>query len=159
MNKAYLLTGGNIGDRYLFLQQAKEEIAHYCGNLLQSSSLYETAAWGKTDQAYFLNQVLLIDTSLTADELMKTILTIEESMGRIREEKNGPRNIDIDILFFNHDIIYGPSLIIPHPQMQNRRFVLEPLNEIAADFMHPVLLKSVHQLLKECNDKLSVKKI
>jgi 2-amino-4-hydroxy-6-hydroxymethyldihydropteridine diphosphokinase len=159
MNKAYLLTGGNKGDRRGFLQQAKEQVTLHCGRILKESSLYQTAAWGKTDQDDFLNQVLLVETLLTPQQLMNTILDIEEKMGRVREEKYGPRFIDIDILFFNDEIIDEPALIIPHPQIQNRRFVLEPLNEIAAEFVHPSLHKKIHRLLLECPDKLDVKKI
>ncbi|MBS1934766.1 MAG: 2-amino-4-hydroxy-6-hydroxymethyldihydropteridine diphosphokinase [Bacteroidetes bacterium] len=159
MNKTFLLTGGNKDDRRGFLQHAKNEIGLHCGKILQESSLYETAAWGKTDQDDFLNQVLLVETSLTAHALMKTILNIEERMGRVREEKYGPRFIDIDILFFNDDIVHEQALIIPHPQIQYRRFVLEPLNEIAGNFVHPVLQKNIHTLLEECVDKLDVKKI
>ena len=159
MNNAYLLTGGNKGDRRRFLLEAKKEIKSHCGSILQQSALYETAAWGKTDQEDFLNQVFLVETKLGAHALMQVILQIEERMGRLRTEKYGPRTIDIDILFFNHQTIHEPSLIIPHPQIQNRRFVLEPMNEIAPEFIHPVFQKPIHQLLLECKDESGVKKI
>jgi len=159
MNKAYLLTGGNEGDRYLNMQQARTNIEHICGQVLQVSSLYETAPWGKTDQADFLNQVLLIETTWTPWELLKVILQIEEKGGRIRKEKNAPRTIDIDILFYDHLIIDEPGLSIPHPRIAERRFVLEPLNEISPGYEHPVLHKTIHQLLLECTDELAVKKI
>jgi len=159
MNKAYLLTGGNEGDRYLNMQQARTNIEHICGQLLQVSSLYETAPWGKTDQADFLNQVLLIETNLSPQALLKAIFSIEEKGGRIRTVKNAPRTIDIDILFYNRLILELPGLSIPHPQIVDRRFVLEPLNEISPEFVHPVLEKTVHQLLLECKDELVVKKI
>src|ERR1700688_739345 len=120
MNKAYLLTGGNMGDRTGRLQEAKKNIAAYCGSILMESSLYETAAWGKTDQPDFLNQVLYIQTSMSAAALMNEILLIEEKMGRTRTEKYGSRTIDIDILFYNDDIIRDPGLIIPHAEIQNR---------------------------------------
>jgi 2-amino-4-hydroxy-6-hydroxymethyldihydropteridine diphosphokinase len=158
-NKAYLLTGGNMGNRTGYLHDASENISSSCGEILKKSSLYETAAWGKTNQPNFFNQVLLIETVLTAVELMKKILWIEEKMGRIRNEKYGARIIDIDILFFNDEIINSPQLIIPHPEIQNRRFALAPMNEIAAKFIHPILLKNISTLLKECGDKLDVKKI
>ena len=90
---------------------------------------------------------------------MLAILAIEKKMGRIRTLKNAPRIIDIDILFFNKEIIAQPNLVIPHPQIQNRRFVLIPLNELSANFIHPVLQKTIHQLLRVCPDKLAVKKI
>jgi 2-amino-4-hydroxy-6-hydroxymethyldihydropteridine diphosphokinase len=159
MNKAYLLTGGNEGDRYLNMQQARTNIEHICGQLLQVSSLYETAPWGKTDQADFLNQVLLIETKCNPRELLKAILQIEEKGGRIRTEKNAPRTIDIDILFYDRLIIDEPGLSIPHPRIADRRFVLEPLDEISPEFVHPVLYKTIHQLLLECTDELAVKKI
>jgi 2-amino-4-hydroxy-6-hydroxymethyldihydropteridine diphosphokinase len=159
MNKAYLLTGGNEGDRYLNMQQARTNIEHICGQLLQVSSLYETAPWGKPDQADFLNQVLLIETKWSPRELLKAILQIEEKGGRIRTVKNAPRTIDIDILFYDQLIIEEPGLSIPHPRIADRRFVLEPLNEISPGFEHPVLHKTIHQLLLECTDELAVKKI
>ncbi|HEY2647995.1 MAG TPA: 2-amino-4-hydroxy-6-hydroxymethyldihydropteridine diphosphokinase [Puia sp.] len=159
MNKAYLLTGGNEGDRYRNMQQARTNIEHICGQLLQVSSLYETAPWGKTDQADFLNQVLLIDTKWNPRELLKAILQIEEKGGRVRTLKNAPRSIDIDILFYNHLVIEETGLSIPHPRIAERRFVLEPMNEISPRFEHPVLHKTIHQLLLECTDELAVKKI
>ncbi|HEX3080713.1 MAG TPA: 2-amino-4-hydroxy-6-hydroxymethyldihydropteridine diphosphokinase [Puia sp.] len=159
MNKAYLLTGGNEGDRYLNMQQARTNIEHICGRLLQVSSLYETAPWGKTDQADFLNQVLLIETKHRPGELLKALLQIEEQGGRIRTVKNAPRTIDIDILFYGHLVIDVPGLTIPHPRIADRRFVLEPLNEISPEYEHPVLHKTIHQLLLECTDELAVKKI
>ncbi len=159
MNKAYLLIGGNIGDRNKNLNEAIDFIARECGSVTKSSSIYETAAWGKTDQPDFLNQCLLIQTSLTAPDLMKQILRIEEKMGRKRKEKNDPRIIDIDILFFNAEVLQTDFLTLPHPQLQNRRFVLVPLTEIAPMLVHPVLKKTITTLLKECPDKLEVKKL
>lgn len=157
-NRAYLLTGGNIGNRAGYLEDAAKYISEFCGKILKKSSLYETEAWGKTNQANFFNQAILIETTFTADELMKKILLIEENLGRIRNDKYGARTIDIDILFFNDEIINEPKLIIPHPEIQNRRFALAPMNEIAPEFIHPVLLKNISELLKECADKLDVKK-
>lgn len=158
MTEVYLLTGGNIGNRLQFLSNAKEQIKKRCGSILKESSVYETSAWGKEDQGAFLNQVLKIKTTLYPEQLLKTILEIEENLGRKRELKYGPRTIDIDILFFNDDIINQPSLKIPHPQMQKRRFVLVPLNEVAPGKVHPVVLKTVSQLLAECPDPLAVNK-
>jgi 2-amino-4-hydroxy-6-hydroxymethyldihydropteridine diphosphokinase len=136
----------------------KKLISQYCGPIIKSSLLYETAAWGKTDQPPFLNQALEIETELNAKQLMRRILKIEKMMGRERNEKYGPRTIDIDILLFNEEQYDYPFLKIPHPEMQNRRFALIPLAEIAAGLQHPVLKKTISQLLKECPDKLEVKK-
>ena len=158
MNKAYLLIGGNIGDRELNLTRAKEYIVQKCGELSAQSSIYQTAAWGLEDQEPFLNQVLLIETIFDPYQLLKEILAIEELLGRKRDVKYGPRIIDIDILLFDDEIISTKGLTVPHPQMQNRRFVLEPLAEIAGSFFHPVLKKSIVQLLEECPDKLAVQK-
>jgi 2-amino-4-hydroxy-6-hydroxymethyldihydropteridine diphosphokinase len=157
-NRAYLLTGGNMGNRAGYLHDASVNISSSCGEILKKSAMYETAAWGKTDQPNFFNQVLFIETVLSADDLMKQILLTEEKMGRIRNEKYGVRIIDIDILFFNDEIINTPNLIIPHPEIQNRRFALAPMNEIAPEFIHPIFLKNISTLLKECGDKLDVKK-
>jgi 2-amino-4-hydroxy-6-hydroxymethyldihydropteridine diphosphokinase len=158
MNYAYLLTGGNLGDRATHLHKAESLLNDQCGILLKKSSLYETAAWGNTDQPAFLNQALAIETKLNAKQLIRRILKIEKIIGRVREEKYGPRIIDIDILLFNNDIIDISFLKIPHPEMQNRKFVLMPLNEIAPGIIHPVLHKSVSELLAECKDELEVKK-
>jgi 2-amino-4-hydroxy-6-hydroxymethyldihydropteridine diphosphokinase len=159
MNKAYLLTGGNQGDRRLHMQQARTNIELICGQVIQDSSIYETAPWGKTDQPDFLNQVLLIETKLDPVTLLELILSIEETGGRTRSEKNAPRTIDIDILFYNDLVLNLPGLSIPHPRIAQRRFVLEPLNEISPDYIHPVLRKTISRLLLECNDELAVKKI
>ena len=159
MNKAYLLTGGNLGDREKNLAFAKEFIQQQCGTIVAASSLYETAAWGNTDQPAFLNQALELDTAFNARQLIRRILKIEKLMGRVRKEKYGPRIIDIDILLFNNEKHNYQFLRLPHSEMQNRRFALLPLAEIAPDIVHPVLNKTITKLLNECEDELDVKKI
>ena len=159
MNSTYLLLGSNMGNSVELLSTAIEQIEKNTGKLMLQSGLYVTAAWGNTSQPDFLNQVIVIDTNLAAAETLQTILSIEKSMGRTRTIKNAPRIIDIDILFFNNEIITCQDLIVPHPEIQNRRFVLTPLYEIAPQMMHPLLNKSIEQLLLLCPDPLAVKKI
>jgi 2-amino-4-hydroxy-6-hydroxymethyldihydropteridine diphosphokinase len=159
MNSAYLITGGNMGQRDEQLAYAARLIEERCGNIIDRSSLYETAAWGKTDQASFLNQALVLETSLNARDLLNEILYIENLMGRDRIEKYGPRIIDIDIILFNHQVIKENGLTIPHPEMSKRRFVLEPLNEVIPAYIHPVYYKTIKELLDQCDDTLPVKKI
>lgn len=159
MNYAYLITGGNIGNARQQLDTAAALLEAHCGPIIDRSAVYETAPWGNPDQENFLNQVLVVETKLNAAEVMKTMVDIERRMGRERREKNGPRVIDIDMLFFNHQIINEPDLTVPHPRLRERRFVLEPLNEVAPAYIHPVFYKTVRQLLDECTDPLAAKKL
>ncbi len=147
-----------MGNSKAQLNKAIGNIEKLIGQVTGKSSLYSTAAWGKTKQPDFLNQVIIVETDLTALQTIQSILNIEKKMGRIRTVKNAPRIIDIDILFFNKEIIDQKELNIPHPQLQNRRFVLVPLNQLSPNLQHPLLKKSVHQLLINCIDKLNVKK-
>ena len=158
MNITYLLLGSNMGNSKASLSTAVIQIEKQIGAVVRQSALYSTAAWGNTQQPGFLNQVIIVETALPAMQTMQTILGIEEKMGRIRTTKNAPRIIDIDILFFNKEIIELNNLLVPHPQIQNRRFVLVPLNELSPNLKHPVLHKTVHQLLINCPDTLNVKK-
>lgn len=159
MNTAFLLIGGNLGNRLQHLAKARSLIHQRCGNIIKTSSLYETAAWGELQQAAFLNQVLMIHTLLSARGLLTCLLTAEQKMGRVRKQKSGPRTIDIDLLFFNDAKIEAPGLEVPHPRLHQRRFVLEPMNEIAPDLVHPVLNKTISQLLGDCKDELAVQKL
>ena len=158
MNIAFLLLGGNLGDREATLAQAREAIG-VLGSISKASSLYETAAWGKTDQPAFLNQALELRTTLSARQLLRRLLKIEKKMGRERLEKYGPRIIDIDILLFNNEVHTYPLLKLPHPELPNRRFALAPLAEIAPDLVHPVLKKTIKEMLEECRDELEVGKL
>ena len=158
MNTAYLLIGGNLGNRKENLSVALTLITKQCGQVSKKSSLYETAAWGNTNQPSFLNQALEIKTSLNARQLIRRVLKVEKEMGRIRKEKLGPRSIDIDILFFNNETHDLQFLRVPHPEIQKRRFGLVPMAEIVPELLHPVLKKTISQLLNECPDELEVKK-
>ena len=158
MNTAYLLMGGNLGNRSGYLQQARKLIQETCGNIAHSSAIYETAAWGMPEQPSFYNQALILETSLRPENLMCQLLHIESLMGRIRKHKMGPRIIDLDILLINELVISSGLLTLPHIDLANRRFALFPLCEIAPSILHPVLQKSIQQLLEECLDVLDVQK-
>lgn len=156
MNKAYLLLGSNEGDRIGWFHKALEILEKTAGNITAKSSLYETAAWGIEEQPDFLNMAVCLETTLEAPTLLRTILETEEILGRHRTVKWGQRTIDIDILFYNQDVITLPQLTIPHPFIQKRRFALVPLNEIAPMYTHPILHKTITTLLNECTDGLEV---
>jgi 2-amino-4-hydroxy-6-hydroxymethyldihydropteridine diphosphokinase len=158
MIDVFLLTGSNLGNRELFMEQAIKHIEADIAPLTAASSLFETQSWGKANAPDYLNQVLRLQTVLPARQLLAKILAIETLMGRRREEKWGSRIIDIDILFYGDDIINEPDLQIPHPELHNRRFTLEPLAEIAPDLVHPVLNKNILQLKLQLIDDLNVKK-
>ena len=158
MNHAYLLLGSNMGDSLHQLQTSIKHIETHIGKVTRRSALYLTAAWGNRKQPDFLNQVIVIGTMLSATETLQNLLSIEKMMGRVRTLKNAPRLIDIDILFFNKQIIKEKELIVPHPEIENRRFVLIPLNELSPNMQHPVHKKTMHRLLSECKDELNVKK-
>lgn len=157
MNKVYLLLGSNLANPLHQLSVARNKISRFA-EIISESSVYQTKAWGKTDQPDFLNQVLLINTEQSPEGTLDHMLVIENSMGRVRSEKNAPRLIDIDILFYNSDIVREKNLSIPHPRIAERRFVLIPLHEIAHDYIHPVSNLSVAELLSECTDPLQVKR-
>lgn len=159
MATIYLLLGSNEGDRTDRLQTAIREIEQHCGVVIKKSSLYETAAWGLEDQPDFLNMVLKVRTHHTPETLLKTIQVIEQKLGRQRKVKWGQRTLDIDILFYGNEIIKTQHLIVPHPYMQERRFTLLPLQEIAPRLIHPILKKTITALLKECKDALEAKKL
>lgn len=158
MNKVYLLIGGNIGDRLANLNAAIDRIEAYCGKIITVSSIFETEAWGLKEQGAFLNQAIYIETKMAALELMEALLEIEIQLGRIRVTPMGPRIIDIDIIYFNDEIINKPLLTIPHPRLAERNFVLMPLVEIAPNYIHPVLKQTNTSLLKECGDSSAVYK-
>lgn len=159
MNLVYLILGGNKGDKLKNLQFAIEQLEKKAGRILKKSDIYVTAAWGNPDQPDFFNQVVCLQTELSAQELLSQLLKIEEELGRIRgHQKWVERTMDIDILFFNDSIIKTDNLTIPHPYIQDRKFVLIPMAELAPEFIHPELNKNIETLLDECKDELEVKK-
>ncbi|KOY87381.1 2-amino-4-hydroxy-6-hydroxymethyldihydropteridine pyrophosphokinase [bacterium 336/3] len=157
MHFAYILLGSNLGNREAQLNIATQAISKL-GSIVKHSSVYETAAWGLENQADFLNQVLVLETELMASLLLENLLHIEKEMGRERLQKWSSRIIDLDILYFDNQVIDIENLKIPHPYLQQRRFTLLPLCEISPDFLHPVLQKTNRELLETCPDTLEVRK-
>lgn len=160
MNQVILLCGSNIGDRenqLLLSQKLLEEQEKI--KILKTSSIYETAPWGDLDQGAFLNQALLIETTIEPEPLLALVKTIELKAGRVNTRKWGPRALDIDILFYNQLILENEALQIPHKEVQNRAFALIPAAEIAGDWKDPRNGNSIAELYTQCEDKLPVIKI
>ena len=155
-NTIYLLLGTNQGNRKAYLNKAKIEIKKLIGNINKISSVYETAAWGITEQPNFLNQVVQCQTELKPENLLKVCQKIENKLDRKRVLRWGQRTMDIDILYYENRIIHTDDLIVPHPEIQNRKFTLIPLAEIAKDFIHPSLKMNQKQLLNICSDTLEI---
>lgn len=156
INQVYLGLGSNLGNRQENLDLACQRISESIGSIVAQSSIYETAAWGLTEQDDFLNQVICVATDYEALDLLAMILAVEQSMGRIREVKWGARIIDIDILYYNDAIIKQDNLTVPHPFIKDRRFVLAPLADVAPDFVHPILQQTNASLLANCADTSDV---
>ena len=150
-----ILLGSNLGDRLANLKQAIAAIASF-SKILQHSNIYQTAAWGNTNQADFLNQAIEIQTNQSAENLMHALLAIETQMGRVRLQKWEPRIIDLDIIFYESAIHTTDFIQIPHPEMQNRAFVLKPLLDLIPNFEHPILKQTITQLWEKCPDQLEV---
>ncbi len=161
-NLAYLSLGSNVGDREAHLRDALARLGA-AGRVVAVSSFYETEPVEFTRQPWFLNGAVGVETSQTPQQLMTTILRIEEEMGRRRLKKKGPRSIDIDILIFvdqiEDTILESKELTIPHPAMHQRRFVLEPLVEIAPDLLHPIFKKTIRELRNALPAGQTVRKI
>jgi 2-amino-4-hydroxy-6-hydroxymethyldihydropteridine diphosphokinase len=150
----YLGVGSNLGARLANLRQALKNFS-----VLQQSSFYETEPVDFLEQPWFINAAVKIDTNLPPNDLLALCQDVENRLGRLRRIPKGPRVIDIDILFYDDVVSSDPFLTLPHPQISNRRFVLEPLNEIAPNLVHPVLRKTIYELLLECKDTSAVRKL
>lgn len=158
-NRVVLSLGGNIGEVQKVFEVASHHLEVKVGELVLSSSFYSTKAWGVENQPDFLNQVLVLETKLSPLEILRYALSIEKELGRVRKEKWHERIIDIDVLFYNDEIINTKELMLPHPFIQERNFILYPLAEIMPDFIHPRLNRTLLNLKNSCKDDLAVVKI
>jgi|SRR5690606_40143241 2-amino-4-hydroxy-6-hydroxymethyldihydropteridine diphosphokinase len=154
--KVFLSLGSNMGNREENLSKAISMLENKDNKVLAMSKVYVTGAWGLTDQPDFLNQAVLMETCLNPRQLLDFLLGIEKNMGRERKQKYGPRNIDLDIIFFDNLVVHEQGLHIPHPLMHKRNFVLVPVMEIDPEFVHPELGKTMAELVGESNDPLPV---
>ncbi|MBZ1326047.1 2-amino-4-hydroxy-6-hydroxymethyldihydropteridine diphosphokinase [Aquirufa sp. 15D-MOB] len=155
----YLSLGGNLGNTLEIFKNVYPILEKKIGPILHFSSIYQTKAWGNTQQADFLNQVLELNTELNPQELIAQLLNIESELGRVRKQQWEARIIDLDILFYGNQIIQESNLQIPHPFLPQRKFVLIPLAEIAPNLIHPILKKSIDNLVIDCPDSSEVKKL
>ena len=159
VNYVYLLLGSNIEPRLDYINRASAEIENRVGLITDKSSLYESEAHGFVSNTRFINQVLKVKSLHSAENMLEVILDIEKELGRERQyEGYSSRTIDIDILYYNENIFNLDHLVIPHPRLHKRRFTLMPLNEIASDYMHPIINRSNKELLENCEDVSEVNK-
>lgn len=157
--QSFLQLGTNKGNKLINLENAKSYIKRKIGNLVSESSIYETEPWGYQDDELYFNQVVKVETLLKPIELLKSCMEIEKMLGRVRT-RNGyeSRTMDIDILFYGNDIIKTEELIIPHPRLHERNFVLSPMVEIEPDFIHPIFQKTIKDIQKTCEDTTWIKR-
>ncbi len=156
MNELYLGLGSNEGNRAANLALVLRLLRRRVGLVVKESIIYETAAWGKTDQPNYYNQIVVVKTTLSALDAFRECQIIEQKMGRVRQEKWGARVIDVDLLYYNDLVLESEELILPHALLTKRNFVLQPLSEIAPQKEHPVLGKNTLELLEECTDTAAV---
>jgi 2-amino-4-hydroxy-6-hydroxymethyldihydropteridine diphosphokinase len=156
MHIAYLSAGSNLGDRRHNLKSALKRMDG-AGTVRATSSLFETEPVGLRDQPWFLNLAFELATGLPAEGLLRFCQTTEVRLGRIRTFRNAPRTVDLDLLFFDDDVINEPDLTVPHPRMGQRRFVLVPLAEIAPGLRHPVSKLTIREMLQRCEDPSEVR--
>ncbi|MDD4191860.1 MAG: 2-amino-4-hydroxy-6-hydroxymethyldihydropteridine diphosphokinase [Mangrovibacterium sp.] len=160
MAKLFLLLGGNLGDKKRIFARARSRLEEELGRIIRTSPVFETEPWGFQSDDLFWNQAILIETALSAGEVLKKTKAIELELGRVRKaERYCSRLIDIDLLFYDDLVLHEPRLELPHPRIIDRRFVLEPLAAIAPDLLHPVFGQTVMELLENCSDLLNVKKL
>ena len=156
LESVFVLIGSNLGNRELLVNQACSMIDERCGRIVAKSRLYESEPWGFKSEYWFLNQVIMIETPLSPDALMDSLLAIEKELGRDRttpHEGYVSRPMDLDILYWGKDLIVDKQhVIVPHPRLHKRRFTLLPLCDVAPDYIHPILKKTNRQLLDECQD-------
>jgi 2-amino-4-hydroxy-6-hydroxymethyldihydropteridine diphosphokinase len=160
MAKLVLLLGTNMGEKKVNLHNAIKELNTTIDKVVKQSHIYETEAWGNTDQDPFYNVCVVIETAKTAEEVMRRLLLIEKKLGRVRTAKQyEPRIMDIDILFYDDMVNASHQLTIPHEHIAERRFTLTPLAEIMPEFIHPVYKKTMLELWNECTDTLACKSV
>ena len=156
MKRIVLLIGGNLGDREYLLEEAEKHLNNLF-TMIKKSQVYESSAWGENSEGDYLNRAVIIETEMKPEEVLKHLQIIEDILERKRIRKWGNRTMDIDILYVEDEILNTPTLTVPHPFIQDRKFVLVPLTELLSDFIHPVLNKTNAKLLEDCKDEGSVR--
>ena len=159
VNNVFLSTGSNQGESIRILETANALIEHEIGSIRRASPMYQTAAWGKTNQSDFINQALWVKTIFSPLLVLKKLNAIEKNLGRIRFERWGPRRIDIDILYFNNQHINFEKLQVPHPEIAQRNFILAPMMDIAPKLKDPLVKLSIEELWNQRIDKSSIQRI
>lgn len=158
----FILLGSNLGDKMRYIESAQKELENELGKLIHQSSVYESQAWGFECNSNFYNKVIVVKCDLEPAKILDITQKIEKQLGRTAKSENNnytSRTIDIDILFYGSEIINAERLVVPHPQIQNRKFTLLPLAEICSEFIHPILNKTIAELVSECEDNCWVRKI